>query len=158
MRTVDLRGRVLKKSEYAREIPRADLNVDEAIIRIKPILDRVSNGTEDDLKALSEEFDGVRPTSIRVPQSALDSALAELDPKVRTALEEAIRRTRKVHQAQQRAEILTEVVDGGRVDQRWIPVDRVGLYVPGGRAVYPSSVMMNVVPAQIAGVGSIAVA
>ena len=158
MRTVDLRGRVLKKSEYAREIPRADLNVDEAIIRIKPILDRVSNGTEDDLKALSEEFDGVRPASIRVPQSALDSALAELDPKVRTALEEAIRRTRKVHQAQQRAEILTEVVDGGRVDQRWIPVDRVGLYVPGGRAVYPSSVMMNVVPAQIAGVGSIAVA
>jgi len=158
VRVVDFRGRALGKAEYAREIPRADLNVDEAVQRIQPILQQVANGTEEDLKSLCEKFDGVRPDSIRVPQSAIASALATLSPDVRTALEEAIRRTRKVHEAQKRAEIRTEVVAGGQVDQRWIPVDRVGLYVPGGRAVYPSSVMMNVVPAQVAGVGSIAVA
>jgi len=158
VRVVDFRGRALAKAGYAREIPRADLNVDEAVQRIQPILQQVASGTEEDLKSLCEKFDGVRPDSIRVPQSAIASALATLSPDVRTALEEAIRRTRKVHEAQKRAEIRTEVVTGGQVDQRWIPVDRVGLYVPGGRAVYPSSVMMNVVPAQVAGVGSIAVA
>jgi histidinol dehydrogenase len=158
VRVVDFRGRALAKAGYAREIPRADLNVDEAVQRIQPILQQVASGTEEDLKSLCEKFDGVRPDSIRVPQSAITSALASLSPEVRTALEEAIRRTRKVHEAQKRAEIRTEVVSGGQVDQRWIPVDRVGLYVPGGRAVYPSSVMMNVVPAQVAGVGSIAVA
>lgn len=158
VRVVDFRGRELSKSEYAREIPRADLNVDEAVRQIEPILKAVNGGDEEVLKSLCEKFDGVRPPSIRVPKSALVAALKDLNPRVRTALEEAIRRTRKVHEAQKRSEIITEVVDGGRVDQRWIPVDRVGLYVPGGRAVYPSSVMMNVVPAQIAGVGSIAVA
>ena len=158
VRVVDFRGRALSKAEYAREIPRADLNVDEAVQRIQPILQQVENGNEEDLKSLCEKFDGVRPDSIRVPKAAITSALAELSADVRAALEEAIRRTRKVHEAQKRSEIRTEVVVGGQVDQRWIPVDRVGLYVPGGRAVYPSSVMMNVVPAQVAGVGSIAVA
>ena len=107
---------------------------------------------------LAEEFDGVRPPSIRVPQSALDKALADLDPKIRAALELSAERIRKVHNDQTRGVTTTKVVDGGVVTERWIPVDRVGLYVPGGRAVYPSSVLMNVIPAQIAKVSSIAVA
>ena len=125
---------------------------------IAPILQRVKNGTEADLIALAQEFDGVTPAAIRVPQDQLNKALAELDPKIRAALEKSAARIRKVHEDQRRAVTTTSVVDGGTVTERWIPVDRVGLYVPGGRAVYPSSVMMNVIPAQIAKVRSIAVA
>ncbi|CAB4746396.1 MAG: histidinol dehydrogenase [Actinobacteria bacterium] len=158
IRTVDLRGRALSKSEYNRELPRANLNVAEAMVLIEPILHRVKTGNEADLIALAEEFDGVRPETIRVPQMALDKALKELDPKVRKALETSIERVRTVHTDQIRSEKTTTVVDGGTVTEKWIPVDRVGLYVPGGRAVYPSSVMMNVIPAQIAQVQSIAVA
>ena len=158
IRTVDLRGRMLSKAQYNAELPRATLNVAEAMVLIQPILERVKNGTEADLIALAQEFDGVKPTSIRVAQSDLDAALAQLDPAVRTALEVSIERITKVHNDQLRTEKTTTVVDGGTVTEKWIPVDRVGLYVPGGRAVYPSSVMMNVIPAQIAKVQSIAVA
>jgi histidinol dehydrogenase len=125
---------------------------------VAPILERVKNGDEAELLKLAEEFDGVRPQSIRIKQSDLDSALANLDPAVRKALELSISRIRKVHEDQRRSDKSTNVVDGGVVTERWIPVDRVGLYVPGGRAVYPSSVLMNVIPAQIADVSSIAVA
>jgi histidinol dehydrogenase len=125
---------------------------------VAPILERVKNGDEAELLKLAEEFDGVRPQSIRIKQSDLDSALANLDPAVRKALELSISRIRKVHEDQRRSDKTTKVVDGGVVTERWIPVDRVGLYVPGGRAVYPSSVLMNVIPAQIAEVSSIAVA
>jgi histidinol dehydrogenase len=158
IRTVDLRGRALSKSEYNSELPRANLNVAEAMALIEPILHRVRNGNESDLLALAEEFDGVRPVSIRVDQKELDKALLELDPDIRRALEISIERVQKVHRDQIRSEKTTTVVDGGTVTEKWIPVDRVGLYVPGGLAVYPSSVMMNVIPAQIANVRSIAVA
>ena len=158
IRTVDLRGKPLDKAGYQSELPRAKLDVAQAMVLIEPILHRVQHGGEADLIALAEEFDGVTPPSIRVPQSALESALAELDPAIRTALEISAERIRKVHSDQVRGETRTTVVDGGLVTEKWIPVDRVGLYVPGGRAVYPSSVMMNVIPAQIAQVQSIAVA
>jgi histidinol dehydrogenase len=158
IRTVDLRGRSLSRAQYNAELPRATLNVAEAMLLIEPILKRVKNGTEADLISLAQEFDGVRPPGIRVPQSALDAALAQLDPAIRAALELSISRISKVHNDQLRSEKTTTVVDGGIVSEKWIPVDRVGLYVPGGRAVYPSSVMMNVIPAQIAKVQSIAVA
>jgi histidinol dehydrogenase len=158
IRTVDLRGRSLSKAQYNAELPRATLNVADAMVLIQPILERVKNGTEADLISLAQEFDGVKPTSIRVAQSALDTALAQLDPAIRTALEVSIKRITNVHNDQLRTETTTTVVDGGTVTEKWIPVDRVGLYVPGGRAVYPSSVMMNVIPAQIAKVQSIAVA
>jgi histidinol dehydrogenase len=125
---------------------------------IEPILKRVKDGNESDLIALAQEFDEITPKEIRVPQTELDKSLAELDPKIRTALEISIDRIRKVHSDQIRSGHSTTVVDGGVVTEKWIPVDRVGLYVPGGRAVYPSSVMMNVIPAQIAKVSSIAVA
>jgi histidinol dehydrogenase len=158
IRTVDLRGRTLSKAQYNLELPRATLNVAEAMVLIQPILDRVKNGTEADLIALAQEFDDVTPASIRVPQRALDEALSQLDPVIRRALELSIARVKKVHNDQVRSDTATTVVDGGTVTEKWVPVDRVGLYVPGGRAVYPSSVMMNVIPAQIAKVQSIAVA
>jgi histidinol dehydrogenase len=158
IRTVDLRGRALSKAQYNLELPRATLNVAEAMVLIQPILDRVKNGTEADLIALAQEFDGITPASIRVPQLALNEALSHLDPAIRAALELSIERVKKVHNDQVRSEKTTTVVDGGTVTEKWVPVDRVGLYVPGGRAVYPSSVMMNVIPAQIAHVQSIAVA
>ena len=158
IRTLDLRGQALSKAGYQRAIPRASLDIATAMLTIEPILERVKNGSESELFKLAQELDGVRPASIRVSQSDLDTALANLDPAVRTALELSISRIRKVHQDQKRTDKSTKVVDGGVVTERWIPVDRVGLYVPGGRAVYPSSVLMNVIPAQIAEVSSIAVA
>ncbi len=158
IRTVDLRGKALNKAGYNAELPRAALDVAQAMALVEPILHRVKTGGESELIKLAQEFDGVTPTSIRVPQKALDSALASLDPAIRAALELSIERVRKVHNDQVRVDKTTTVVDGGSVTEKWIPVDRVGLYVPGGRAVYPSSVVMNVVPAQIAKVSSIAVA
>lgn len=158
IRRVDLRGKALTKSEINLELPRATLDVAEAMKLVEPILHRVKIGTEKDLIELAQEFDGVTPPSIRVPRQALKDALAQLDPAVRAALELSSERIRKVHNDQKRSEKTTTVVDGGSVTEKWIPVDRVGLYVPGGRAVYPSSVLMNVIPAQIAEVKSIAVA
>jgi len=158
IRTVDLRGKALTKAGYNAELPRAALDVAQAMALVEPILHRVKTGGEAELIKLAQEFDGVTPASIRVPQQALDSALASLDPAIRAALELSIERVRKVHNDQIRVDKTTTVVDGGSVTEKWIPVDRVGLYVPGGRAVYPSSVVMNVVPAQIAKVSSIAVA
>jgi histidinol dehydrogenase len=158
IRSLDLRGKALTKAGYQKAIPRAVLDIAAAMGAIEPILQKVKTGTETALIQLAEEFDGVTPAAIRVPQSALDKALADLDPKIRAALELSADRIRKVHNDQTRGETTTKVVDGGVVTERWIPVDRVGLYVPGGRAVYPSSVLMNVIPAQIAKVSSIAVA
>lgn len=158
IRTVDFRGRSLSKAEYKNELPRATMDVAEAMTLIAPILRRVETGNEGDLLALAQEFDGAKPASVRVPRELIEKALEDLDPTIRAALELSISRIVQVHESQRRDETVTEVVEGGTVTERWIPVDRVGLYVPGGRAVYPSSVMMNVIPAQIAEVGSIAVA
>ena len=134
------------------------MDIDSALTEIAPVLDAVKNGNESTLKELASRFDGVTPSHIRVPREELVKALAALDPAIRAALDEAIIRIKKVHSDQVRSEHTTAVVDGGVVTQRWIPIDRVGLYVPGGKAVYPSSVLMNVIPAQIAKVKSIAVA
>jgi len=105
-----------------------------------------------------EKFDGIRPASVRVPAEIIDAALAATDDAVKDALKEAIRRIRMVHAAQRPDRQTVTVVPGGIVSEKWIPVGRVGLYVPGGKAVYPSSVVMNVVPAQEAGVQSLVVA
>jgi histidinol dehydrogenase len=158
LRIVDFRGRNLSKSQYFRELPRAALDVSAAMELIAPILEKVKDGQESDLLDLAEEFDGVRPPSVKVPRSLIQKSLDDLAPEIRRALEISIERIRKVHESQSRQDGITEVVDGGTVREKWIPVDRVGLYVPGGKAVYPSSVMMNVIPAQIAKVPSIAVA
>ena len=158
LRELDLRGRRLSKSEYQALLPRAEMDIDSALESIAPILEAVKNGNETTLKELSLKFDGVAPDSLRVPQAVIDQALQKLDPNLKNVILESIRRVRLVHSDQRRGVTNTKVVDGGQVEERWIPVDRVGLYVPGGKAVYPSSVIMNVVPAQIAGVRSIALA
>jgi len=133
------------------------LDVEQAVERVRPLCDDVRVRGVEALLDLTERFDGVRPAGIRVPAEALAGALERLDPDVRAGLEESIRRARLVHAEQVPAGHVTRVVEGGTVTQRWVPVGRVGLYVPGGLAVYPSSVVMNVVPAQEAGVESIAV-
>jgi len=158
IRRVDLRGKHLSKAEYNRLIPRAALDVATAMNTIEPILQQVKNGREADLIELAIKFDGIAPPTIRVPRNELIKALSELDSKVRESLEVAIQRVRLVHSDQIRSDKTTVVEEGATITERWIPVDRVGLYVPGGRAVYPSSVIMNVVPAQIAKVSQIAVA
>ncbi len=155
IRRIDLRGSV---SDLDTVLPRAALDVEAALATVRPICDDVRDRGDAALLDLSERFDGVRPPSLRVPADALAWALENLDPDVRAAFEESIRRARMVHEDQRRTDSTTQVVPGGTVTERWVPVDRVGLYVPGGRAPLASSVVMNVVPAQVAGVPSIAVA
>ncbi|MGZ4776332.1 MAG: histidinol dehydrogenase [Oryzihumus sp.] len=154
---IDLRGRALDVRSLRETLPRAEFDVEAALDAVRPICEDVRHRGADALRDLGERFDGVRPAQLRVPAGVLAAALEQLDPAVRAALEESVRRARIVHEDQRRTDHTTQVVPGGTVTERWIPVDRVGLYVPGGVAVYPSSVVMNVVPAQIAQVGSIAV-
>jgi len=154
---IDLRGRALDAYTLREVLPRADLDVEAALSAVRPICDDVRRRGAEALRDLGERFDGVRPTRLRVPAEVLRTALAGLDTDVRAALDETIRRVRIVHEDQRRTDTTTQVTPGGTVTERWLPVDRVGLYVPGGVAVYPSSVIMNVVPAQIAGVVSVAV-
>src|SRR5215217_5086927 len=158
MSSLDLRGRTLDVRFLRRALPRAEFDVTAALEQVRPICEDVEHRGAVALRDLGERFDGVRPTHLRVPAAVLRSALDQLDPDLRAALEESIRRARIVHADQRRTDTTTEVVPGGTVTERWVPVDRVGLYVPGGLAVYPSSVVMNVVPAQLAGVASLAVA
>jgi histidinol dehydrogenase len=161
IREIDLTSRVnaaSSRNEIRSLLPRATLDVAGALRDVQVIIDQVRTGGVDALVALGERFDGIRSTSLRVTEEQIEKALENLDPNVRAALNQSITRIRKVHQEQIRSEKTVGVVPGGTVTERWIPIDRVGLYVPGGRAVYPSSVMMNVIPAQIAGVRSLAVA
>lgn len=157
MRTIDLRGSTLSPEELRGVLPRAEVDVGVAIETVRPILEQVRDGGADALLALTEKFDRVRPDSLRVPEDVIAAAEEGLDPAVLDALVESIRRARIAHAAQLPEERTSELAPGGSVQQRWIPVSRVGLYVPGGLAVYPSSVVMNVVPAQVAGVGALAV-
>src|SRR6478735_7491761 len=155
---VDLRGRHLTLRELRAALPRAEFDVEAALEAVRPIVAAVREQGAAALYAAAERFDGVAPPSLKVPADVIASALDTLDPAVRAALEESIRRARLVHADQRRTDTTTRVTDGGTVTERWVPVDRVGLYVPGGLAVYPSSVVMNVVPAQLAEVPSLAVA
>ncbi|MCV7498303.1 histidinol dehydrogenase [Micrococcus luteus] len=153
----DLRPLDTATADLSRIIPRANVDVSSVVPVVAPIIEQVRHGGEQTLLELAERFDGVRPPALRVPAEALEAALAGLDPRVRAALEESIRRARLVHAAQHPQDSTVELGEGAVVENHWLPVGRVGLYVPGGRAVYPSSVVMNVVPAQAAGVGSLAV-
>ena len=139
-------------------LPRAALDVDAAVTQVRPVVDAVHDQGLPAVLDATRRFDGVEATGIRVPAEAIVAAEAGLDPAVRAALLESIRRARLVHADQRRTDTTTRVVPGGTVTERWVPAGRVGLYVPGGLAVYPSSVVMNVVPAQTAGVASLAVA
>ncbi len=158
IRRIDLRGRRLSKTEYQKLLPRGDFDVSKAMAAITPILDLFPGATEASLLDLCEKFDGVRPKSLKVKKSDIDEALKNLDPKVKSALLESIARVRKTSQGQMPVNKVTEPARQANIELTWRVIERVGLYVPGGLAAYPSSVIMNVVPAQVAGVKSIALA
>lgn len=154
----DLRGSTPTLSQLRRALPRGGTDVNAVLDTVTPVVEAIAEHGATAALDYTEKFDRVRPASVRVPAEVIAEARAGLDPAVVDALEESIRRARIVHAAQRRETTVTQVVPGGTVAEKWIPVRRVGLYVPGGNAVYPSSVIMNVVPAQEAGVGSLVVA
>ena len=158
MRKIDLRGQALDDRVVNEAIPRAINDIGGALEAVYPIIEAVRVKGEDALVDFAQTFDGVDPRPIRVPQTELDEALAALDPALLAAIEKAIERVRAVAEANLPSNIATELATGASVEQRWVPVESVGLYVPGGKAVYPSSVVMNVVPAQVAGVSRLAMA
>ena len=154
IRRIDLRGP--RVPDYRDVVPRADFDVEAALDVVRPICDDVRRRGVDAITELTARFDGVEQTDIAVPRAAMTAALAVLDPQVRAGLEESIRRLRMTCEAELEQDVTTQVVPGGTVSQRMVAVERVGLYVPGGVAPLVSSVVMNVVPAQVAGVESIA--
>jgi histidinol dehydrogenase len=154
IRRVDLRGQ--RVPDYRAVVPRAAFDVEAALEVVRPICDAVRDRGVEAVHELTERLDHVEQTDIAVPVSALHAALAALDPGVRAALEESVRRLRMTCEAELEHDVTTEVVPGGTVTARLVPIQRVGLYVPGGIAPLVSSVVMNVVPAQVAGVESIA--
>ena len=158
MRIIDLRGQNLSRAELLAAMPRAAMGTSEATDLVRPILDDVKERGAAALRDFEEKFDHVRPKNLRVPVEAIKDALTTLDPEVRAAIEESVRRARAVAANQVPKDFYTDLAEGARVAERWIPIQRVGLYVPGGKAVYPSSVIMNAVPAQAAGVESLAIA
>src|SRR6478736_7089801 len=158
IRRIDLRGDSTGAAapDYRALVPRADFDVEAALHVVRPICDDVRDRGVEAITDYSAKFDGVEQTGIAVPREALTEALAALDPGVRAGLEESIRRLRQTCEAELEQDVVTDLADGARVTHRMVPVGRVGLYVPGGIAPLVSSVVMNVVPAQVAGVDSIA--
>jgi histidinol dehydrogenase len=157
MARIDLRGAQLTAARLRAALPRGGADVESVLPQVRPIVQAVAERGAEAALDFGASFDAVRPRAVRVPGAALDAALAGLDPDVRDALQVMIERTRAVHADQRRSEVTTALGPGATVTERWVPVERVGLYVPGGNAVYPSSVVMNVVPAQAAGVDSLVV-
>jgi histidinol dehydrogenase len=158
IQTIDLRQAQPTRIELAGLIPRAGMDVASASDIAAALIAEVRDRGEAALLDQAERLDGIRPDRVRIHADAIGQAVRDLDPAVRTALEESVDRLTQASEAQLPRPTVTELGPGAQVIQRWQPVDRVGLYVPGGKAVYPSSVLMNVVPAHVAGVSSIALA
>lgn len=158
IRTLDLRGQRPSRAEFLELIPRNSTDVSVALATAQQLIEDVRAQGATALRNQAEQLDKVHDYEIRVPQSHIDDALAALTPELRSSLNEAISRVRQGSRAQIPASQETTIAPGAVITQRWQPVERVGLYVPGGKAVYPSSVIMNVVPAQEAGVKSLALA
>lgn len=155
LRQIDLRGQKPSEAEIGELLPRAVFDISQAGLAVEPIIQRVKNEGVSAIRELAISLDGVDPDPIKVSKAELDKALAELDPAIRSAIELAISRVRSVSEAAMPKNSSTRINSGAVVSQRFVPVDSVGLYAPGGKAVYPSSVVMNVVPAQVANVKSI---
>ncbi len=153
IRRIDLRGTT---PDYRSIVPRAEMDVEGTLDVVRPICDAVRHRGVEAITEFASRFDDVEQSEIAVPPAELHKALEQLDPAVRAALEESVRRLRLTCEAELESDVVTQVVPGGTVTQRMVPMERVGLYVPGGLAPLVSSVVMNVVPAQVAGVGSIA--
>ena len=158
IRFLDLSSSEISAEQVERELPRASLDLDSAIEIIRPLVQRIRTQGSRAIEAVAKEIDGIDISPIKVSHDELKQALAHLDSDLRAALEIAIERVTKVSKASVPQSIDTELGEGAKVSQRWQPIDSVGLYVPGGKAVYPSSVIMNVVPALVAGVKKIAIA
>lgn len=155
---IDLRGQTPTTSELRHVLPRGGTDIESVLPTVSPIVEDVRTRGSQAALECGAKFDGVTPESVRVPESVISDALLTLDSDVRAALEESIRRVRAFHSTQVPEDYTVEIAPGGLVTERWVPIERVGLYVPGGKAVYPSSVIMNVVPAQEAGVGTLVIA
>jgi len=158
---IDLRGEPVAEvggRRLARVLPRAELDVEAALAVVRPVCEDVRERGGQAVREHTARFDKVDLATTRVPPEALSGALARLDHAVGAALTEAARRARAVHEAQLPVQRSTPVADGSTVTERYVPVARAGVYVPGGLVAYPSSVVMNVIPAQVAGVSQIAVA
>ena len=157
IRRIDLRG-ADASFDYRDAVPRAAFDVEAATHEVRPICDAVRDRGVDAIREFSARFDGVEQDDIVVAPSALEEALDRLDPAVRSGLEESVRRLRVTCEAELERDVVTDLAPGATVTHRMVPMSRVGLYAPGGVAPLVSSVVMNVVPAQVAGVGSIALA
>ncbi|MFT4262721.1 MAG: histidinol dehydrogenase [Nocardioides sp.] len=157
IRRIDLRG-AEASTDYRAVVPRAEFDIEKATHAVQPILDAVRERGVEAILELNARFDGVEQTDLRVPVETLHRALAELDPAIRAGLEESITRLRTASAAELEDDVVVEVADGATVTHRSVPIDRVGLYVPGGDAPLVSTVLMNVVPARVAGVPSMALA
>ena len=158
IRRIDLRDADPASVDYRASVPRAEFDVEAATHQVQPIIDAVRARGVEAIAEFSAQYDGVDTEDIRVSREAIDAALTDLDPAVRAGLEESIRRLRMTSEAELESDVTSEVAPGATVTHRKVPIDRVGLYVPGGLAPLVSSVVMNVVPAQVAGVRSIALA
>ena len=151
---IDLRN---EKTLPSPVVPRAQIDVDSAVEKVRSIITDVKEKGDIAVLDWTENLDGVRPNSLRVPLEIIENAYKEMPEDVINALKTSIERVKKAHENQIRNSYETSVIPDGKIKQKFLPINRVGLYVPGGQAVYPSSVVMNVVPAQVAGVKSIAV-
>ncbi|ACP33218.1 histidinol dehydrogenase [Corynebacterium aurimucosum] len=158
LRTIDLRGEELTTSRLRRVLPRGGTDVSSVMGTVIPMVEKVRKGGAAAALDFGEKFDGIRPAAVRVPKAELKKAAEELDSSVRAAIEESIARVRAVHADQKPASHTTTLAPGATVTEVFQPIERVGLYVPGGKAVYPSSVIMNAVPAQEAGAAAMVVA
>ncbi|MCG7230230.1 histidinol dehydrogenase [Corynebacterium minutissimum] len=158
LRTIDLRGEKLSTSRLRRVLPRGGTDVSSVMDTVVPMVEAVRKGGAAAALDFGERFDGVRPVAVRVGAEALQEAADELEPQVRAAIEESIARVRAVHADQKPSSHTTTLAPGATVTEVFQPIERVGLYVPGGKAVYPSSVIMNAVPAQEAGAEAMVVA
>ena len=158
IRFLDLRDQVISAAQIEQELPRAAMDLSTAIEVIRPLIERIRTTGASAIEEIASEIDGIDVSPIRVSDVELAKALADLDVELKASLEIAIERVKKVSLASKPQDFETTLAVGANVSQRWQPIDSVGLYVPGGKAVYPSSVIMNVVPAQVAGVKQIAIA
>lgn len=155
---INLTGKQITRELVAAEIPRAKIDVTAAVESIRSLVESIRTDGAKPIVEIAKTLDGIDIEPIKVNKAELKLALQELSPELRRALEIAIERVRKVSVANLPQNTVTELAKGATVSQRWVPIESVGLYVPGGKAVYPSSVVMNVVPAQVAGVQKISIA
>ena len=158
IRLLDLRGQVISAEVVSRDLPRAAIDLAAAVEDVRPLVSQIRTGGAKALFELAKKFDGIDINPIKVSSEELATALNFLDADLKVSLEIAIDRVRKVSELSKPKGFVAELADGAFVQQRYQPINSVGLYVPGGKAVYPSSVIMNVVPAQVAGVKKIAIA